>query len=70
MTILAIWLLIWFILNLVLITLGIYIKILSNKNYITFLERWAIKKHEKRIKPVRIKFIDKFHLNVRKEGKS
>ena len=61
MTILAIWLLIWFILNLVLISLGIYIKILEKSNYTTFLERWAIKKHENRTKPGRVKFIDKIH---------
>lgn len=61
MKILAIWLLIWFIINIVLILLGIYIKILEKTNYTSFLERWAIKKHENRIKPRRVKFIDKIH---------
>lgn len=56
MILLAIWLFIWFILNLVLISLGIYIKILEKSNYTSFLEKWAIKKHERIIKPGRIKF--------------
>lgn len=51
MTLLAIWLFIWFIINIVLISLGIYIKILEKSNYTSFLENWAIKKHEHRIKP-------------------
>lgn len=51
MILLAIWLMIWFILNIVLISLGIYIKILEKSNYTSFLENWAIKKHEHRTKP-------------------
>lgn len=59
MTLLAIWLLIWFILNLVLISLGIYIKIMDKTNYTSLLERWAIKKHENRVKQRRIKFTNR-----------
>lgn len=66
MTLLAIWLIIWFILNIVLISLGIYIKILEKSNYTSLLERWAIKKHEHKIKPGRIKFIDRINYRSKK----
>ena len=66
MTILAIWLIIWFILNIALISLGIYIKILSNKNYTSFLERWAIKQHERRIKSGRVKLINRMRNRIKK----
>ncbi len=66
MTLLAIWILIWFILNIVLISLGIYIKILEKTDYTSFLERWAIKKHEHRIKPGRVKFINRITLRTKK----
>lgn len=61
MTLLAIWLCIWFILNIVLILLGIYIKILEKSNYTSFLEKWAIKKHEHRIKPERFNLIKRIN---------
>lgn len=66
MIILAIWLIIWFILNLFLISLGIYIRILEKTNYTSFLESWAIKKHELRIKPGRVKFINRMHYRSKK----
>ena len=66
MTLLAIWILIWFILNLVLISLGIYIRILEKTNYTSFLESWAIKKHEHRIKPGRIKHINRITFRTKK----
>lgn len=56
MTILAIWLLIWFFINVLLIFLAIYLKILRSQKYLSFLENYAIKKHEKLLNPKRKKF--------------
>lgn len=64
MTLLAIWLLIWFFLNVLLIFLAIYLRILRSKKYLTFLENYAIKKHLKLLQPKMKKF--KFNLRGKK----